>query len=154
MEDNIKFQDAESYSGQSKDITFKQIVLQHLKEIGGYASKEMRGGYYEEQGSRSGFIAHTYIPDTREVYSHAVKYLADILYPHFDKEMLEVDKKLNDEFRKEWDRIWDIDSNKMSDDQKVQRARYYKLDNREKLFRCLCSFLHRIKYLDLGMMEE
>lgn len=152
MEENIKFQDAESYSSQSKDITFKQIVLQHVNSISGYASKEMRGAYYENKASKGGFITQVYVPDTREVYSNAVNYLADVLAPHFDKEMEEAEKKLDDEWRKEWNDIANDDKN--SENSKVQHVNDSRQLNKRKLFRGLMRFLYRRNYLDMGMLEE
>ena len=152
MEENIKFQDAESYSSQSKDITFKQIVLQHVNSISGYASKEMRGAYYENKASKGGFITQVYVPDTREVYSNAVNYLADVLAPHFDKEMEEAEKRLEDEGKNEYNDIKDSDKN--SDDLKVQKISNLRQLNKRKLFRELMRFLYRKNYLDMGMLEE
>lgn len=76
------FEDAESYSFNNlKDkITFRDIILQHLRRISQFASVEFRGGYWEIKEtpiSTGGFSAtitnKIYIPDTREVYSNAVE---------------------------------------------------------------------------------
>jgi hypothetical protein len=153
MDDNVKFMDAESYSGgQNKDITFKQIVLQHVNAISGYASKEMRGSYYEDKVAKGGFVQHVYVPDTRDVYSNSVNYLADILFPHFDKEMREAERFTIAEFDRELKKIRELKD--VSDDTKTQEYSQMNFRNKRKLFRHLCSFLHRIKYLDLGMLEE
>jgi hypothetical protein len=141
-------------------LRFKDIVLQHLKKIGTLASVELRGGYWEEKPVVSGggiITTKTYVPDSREIYSNAVEYFADILYPHFDKEMKEVEEeaealieesyKHNTTADSKGDRIFSSMDNKA-----IFRERRV-LINR-KLFRELCSFLYRRKYLELGTVED
>ena len=173
MADELQFQDADSYStNYNKNLTFKDIVLQHIKKIGSYASVEFRGGYWEIRetpivsGNVGGVVkSKVYVPDTREVYSNSVEYLADILYPHFDKEMIDKEIKLREELSKiyqdktvliegtrtEQD---DLDSRKFS---KIEDKILYRdqrvLINR-RLFRDLCSFLYRIKYLEIGNLTD
>jgi hypothetical protein len=174
MDKENQFQDAENFTADfSKDqLTFKIIVLQHLKKIGEYASVELRGGFWEVRPNPNPQInseTKIYIPDTREVYSNAVEYFFDILFPHFDKEMKkageEAERSLKEVFEKttvfvekdredttaeegeEQDRIFD----------KVENRVFYRTERvkvNRKLFRDLCSFLYRRKYLELGKIED
>lgn len=143
---NTNFEDAESFSYTDKDkLSFKDIVLQHLKKIGTFASVELRGGYWQDKQIPFGqgiITQKVYVPDTREVYSNAIEYFADILYPHFDKQMKEAEEKLKKEFEEAY-------NSKPIRDERVLKV----LINR-KLFRELCSFLYRKKYLELGTAED
>ncbi|KKK85206.1 hypothetical protein LCGC14_2775650, partial [marine sediment metagenome] len=105
-----RFVDAEQYQGQShiENLSFKEILLRHLKRITELASKEMRGGFWETKSQilASSMVAENryYVADTREEYSNAVDCLADLLLPYFDKKMVveekENDKKLESEYKK------------------------------------------------------
>lgn len=65
-EEDIIFEDAEAYTHKSEGITFKDLILQHLKRITIYCTDEN---------------------PTR--YISAIRCLSDLLYPHFDNEMKE-----------------------------------------------------------------
>lgn len=160
--EEIKFIDAEDITASyDKSITFKDIVLRHLQKISTFASVEFRGGYWEERPFVSGGMSgsyKTYVPDTREVYSNAVEYLADILYPHFDEQMINEEKeltKIKEQAFDKYSRKVDSDSNKQFDSTTLRR--FYReacLSANKKLFRSLCSFLYRKRYLELGVLED
>lgn len=157
MEDDTKFQDAEEYgmAFNKEQLTFKDIVLQHLKKIGAFASVELRGGYFQDRIKNMGgasLTERTYIPDSREVYSNAVNYLSDILFPHFDEEMRKQEEEHNKKLKEVLKKIWDDEENER--EAKRQKYREKKAENRRKLFRDLCSFLYRKKYLELGKIED
>ena len=175
MTDNNQFQDVDNYEVDfNKTLTFKDIVLQHLKKIGLYASVEFRGGYWEIRsvpimtGNMSGTsTSKIYVPDTREVYSNAVEYLADILYPHFDNEMKEKEDKIKKEIEQSF--ISNTIVEKEVDDNDSQTEdhirKFANIDQRityrdqrvilnRKLFRELSSFLYRNKYLEAGILSD
>ena len=171
------FQDAENYSGSyGKDaISFKDIILNHLRRISVFASCEFRGGFWEVRlipvnfGSGTTLKNRNYIPDTREVYSNSVEVFADMLYPYFDKQMNAaeseavaalkkcfVDKTILVEPTQEGD-VEDepqksVRTFKNRDDKLSYRDLRVKINR--KLFRALCSFLHRKKYLEIGNVED
>jgi hypothetical protein len=168
-EENVKFIDAESYQGKGEEkLTFRMIVLEHLKKIGTYASVEFRGGYWEDRsfvvaGGGAVNTFRTYVPDTRETYSNSVEYLYDLLYPHFDDEMKKagdkakkkideaykdntiiVEKEREDKTReeeKEYDRVFRNLKNRQS-------FRFFRREINRELFRDLSCFLHRQKYME------
>ena len=174
MADDTQFQDVDSYAGGfDKDkITFKLIVLMHLKQIGHYASCEFRGGYWEEKphpNIHCNATIRTYVPDTREVYSNSVEYLADILYPYFDEEMSKAFKKAEEDTDKAYNDntiVKQPDREDESEEETEEYERKFKdLNDRisyrservkinRKLFRALCCFLFRKKYLELGTIED
>ena len=154
MVEEVEFIDAESYSGSNEKVTFREIVLAHLKKIGGLACKEWRGGYTQKRlkmaGTMGSFVEEVYIPDSREEYSNAVDFLADIEFPYYDKEMKEalesLDKELNNA-------LSEFGSNKLSESQ-IGEYRDLKVENRRRLFRFLNSFLFRINYHEGASAEE
>ena len=171
----IQFEDAESYGGSGfdeKKLTFKDIVLLHVKKIGEYAAVEFRGGYWEERPipimNYNGTI-RTYIPDSREVYSNSIEYLHDILFPYFDEEMKKASKKADEEDKKAFEDNTILKEADREDENPEQAKKYERkfgnVDNRisyrgervkinRRLFRSLCSFLYRKKYLELGVIED
>lgn len=160
MIEESKFQDAEDYnfSFNKEQLTFRDIVLQHLKRISIFASVEMRGGYLIEKSKSFGgglLTEQIYIPDTREVYSNAVDYLADILAPYFDKVMKEEEHNNIEELEKSRKLYYEGEEYKDRDnDIKKQNYRLAKMEIKRKLFRALCCFLFRKKYLELGKIED
>lgn len=168
-----QYEDGESYSfSYAKDkLTFKDIILQHLKQIGKYASVEWHGGFWENKVKFFGNASveeRYYVPDSREVYSNAVHYLGDTLYPHFDPEM----KKAFDEAEEKIKKSFMVNTKPINDEKteeevegserirKFPRAidrQNYRAEKREicrKLFRDLCCFLYRKKYLEIGSIED
>lgn len=141
MQENEQFEDAESYNSYfgKERLTFKDIILQHLKRISQLSSVEFRGGYFAKKlipmPSGVTLTSEEYVPDTREIYRNAVDVLADMLAPYFDKTMRESEEK----FQKE---------------EKSQKDKNELLKIKRKLFRELCCFLFRKKYLELGTLED
>lgn len=147
------FIDAEQYQGKGDEkITFKGIVLEHLKRIGTLAAQDFHGGY-TIHNKESGVI-ESYIPDTREAYSNAVDYLFDITSPHFDKQML----KDIEEFQ-----VWESKTERdlfikytLPDEKGLRKwvggEEAYKTDKvktiQRQLFRLINSFLYRVKYME------
>lgn len=170
MNNDVNFEDAESYSFNfdKNKLTFKDIVLLHLQKISHYASVEMRGGYWENRPSQNQMNVKVYIPDTRESYSNAIQYLADILYPYYDKKMKEAwdkaEKEVKDAFNSttvyvEPTRDYDEDDEsrgyrKFSNQADKVSFRDLRMSINKVLFRELCCFLYRKKYLELGVIED
>lgn len=174
MAEEIKYIDADSFNGSGKNdsLTFKDIVLQHLKRIGTFASVEMRGGFWEirpNPNPGSNEDVRVYIPDTREIYSNSIEYLHDILFPYFDKEMLHASKHAEEELKKAFNDntvIKQADREDQSPEDTISIDRSFKNINdritfRSKkvlicrnLFRDLNCFLHRIRYLESDTFEE
>jgi len=173
MTEENKFEDAEgfSFNYNKNSISFKDIILLHLKKIGEYASVEFRGGYWEKKTRIvSGQILEEriYVPDSREIYSNAVEYLYDMLYPYFDEEMSKAGEKAEKETKEAFnDNTVEVEPER--EDQNPNEARKYRIfDNvqdrksfrserritNRKLFRELCRFLFRKKYLEMGTIED
>jgi len=175
MEDEgreTKFIDAEGYIGGEKEkLTFREIVLSHLKKISTYASVEFRGGFWEDTVKIIGGMSVTnthYVPDTREIYSNSIEYFYDLLYPHFDKEMKEAGKKAEKEIKEIFNNHTVIKEPEREDENKEESKAYrtfkdgsnrisFRSERREInriLFRDLCCFLKRIDYLKGKTFEE
>jgi hypothetical protein len=142
-----------------------------LKKISQFASVEFRGGYWEERTVYSGSVSNTirtYIPDTREVYSNAVECLADMLFPYFDKEMLREEEKCKKAIEQAFNDNSVLVEPDREDETEAEEKVYsnfkhtsnkisYRSETRSinrRLFRALCSFLYRKKYLELGSIED
>jgi hypothetical protein len=158
--------------GKQDKISFRDIVLQHVRKIGTLASCEWRGGFWQQipnQNANSNAVQQIYIQDTRESYSNAVEYLADLLYPHFDNQLKQEEQKImellkvayksktylkecdrtdqNAEQAKAYFRTWQTDDTKQS--YRSYRAKICRL-----LFRNICSFLARQNYFEESFMED
>jgi len=154
---NVQFEDAEGFTYGGKDkVQFKDIVLEHLRKIGIFGSCEFTGGYWHTQerpvsiGSTTTVMTtKTYIPDTREQYSNAVEYMADILFPHFDEEMVKAEERLKIEIEEAYEKYKDETKSSNRNAFRGERVTICR-----KLFRELCSFLYRKKYLEMGSMSD
>lgn len=183
MTDQPQFEDADSinYSYFQKDkVSFRDIILQHLRKIAQLSCVEFRGGYWEERilpvaGGVSTTIK-TYVPDSREVFSNGVVCFADMLFPYFDEEMGKAEQEARNKIRiaheettilsKPWededDRNRPVQRTELEkkgyrifkgqDDRQLYRD--MRLEVNRELFRALCSFLYRKKYLDIGSIED
>lgn len=157
MTEESQFEDAEAYqyNFDRNKLTFKDIILMHLKKIGEFASVEFTGGYWEKRSKMIGGAVvenKYYVPDTREVYSNAVEYLADMLSPYFDTNISKAEGEANKAIQKAWK-----DSTSEEHFQSTKDKISYRAERRainRKLFRALCCFLYRKKYLELGSIED
>jgi len=164
--ENFEDGDSYSYNFNKDNLTFKDIVLQHLKKITIISSVEFQPGFWEDRPIMVGG-AHTsiriYHADTREVYSNAVQCFADMLFPYFDEEMKQEEEKyqklIEDAFEdftelvneegKHFERRTYLNGQKNKINYRILKRQIY-----QSLFRCLCSFLYRKKYLELGTIED
>ena len=171
MED-AQFQDGEGYAQNyvKNQISFRDIILGHLKNISGYASVEFRGGFWEVKPPTNPHLNveyRTYVPDTREVYSNAVECFADMLFPYFDRAMKQAEETASQEDKVVFDRnTLEVEREDKSpeegrgyerefaefEDRITYRSERVKINR--KLFRALCCFLYRKKYLELGTIQD
>jgi hypothetical protein len=142
------FDEGEKYSGsyQKDQLSFREIILQHLKKITEFSSVEWKGGYWEQRiipmGS-GGMTQKVYVPDTRDIYSNAVEVFGDLLFPHYDEEMKTEDKRIQN-------KIDAITKEEKSLEQFKQDKRKIMRD----LFRQISCFLKRRRYLELGEVGD
>ena len=156
-EDETQFIDADSYSGGGKqEVTFPAIVMRHIIRLGGLASQEFRGGYWEKHPRMIGGSTYSdehYIGDSREEYGNSIDFLHDILHEYFDSTMqkasLQDGKEL--EIAKEQATSTNEQGVKTIDKQTYKNK---KIQIKRKLFRALMGFLKREKYLQGKTFEE
>lgn len=165
--DITTFEDAESNNinfTQDKQ-TFRSIILSHLSNILRFASCEFRGGYWEERPLNiQGGVVKVYVEDSRETYSNSIDAFADALYPYFDKKMRDAETECIKELDEAY-KFYTVEVEiKIANETYVDRN-FQTLDKRvsyrnervkisRKLFRALCDFLHRKKYLEVGTLED
>jgi len=162
MEDNndIKFIDGESTTGYGDDrVTFKDIVIGHLRRITGLASVEWVGGYWVDRHQVIGNLTLTsreYISDSREVYANAVECLADLLAPYYDGDMMKAEQmavKAQADKEKEIEKSMS-QSKKKEAPEFIQQYREARVQIIRGLFRDLNKFLYRKKYLDMTNIDD
>jgi hypothetical protein len=155
---NTTFLDAEEGSGFIQGLSFREIVLNYVKVIGSLSKVEMRGGYwYEKAVSVSGVTTKIWMQDTRECYINAIKYLSDLLYPHFDNEMktffIKQEQIINDKKNLLLNKI----SHKEPEEDKnslVQSFRRINVELHRSIFREINCFLYRTNYLESKVVED
>lgn len=158
MTEDTQFIDAEQFQGSQQDkLTFRMLVMEHLRRILKLSSVEFVGGYWQSRMKVVGggtFSEEYYVPDTREEYSNAVDVLYDMLYPHFDKEMLEAGEKAEQDTKQAYkDALYDDNRDKEQKFNK-QQYRHDKREIKRKLFRDISCFLKRNKYMEGAVFEE
>jgi len=169
---DTQFEDAEqyNYSFDKNKLSFKDIILLHLKKIGEFSSTEFRGGFWETRTKIVGGLGiedRYYVPDSREVYSNSVEYLADMLSPYFDEDMRTAEEEANKKIEKVWNDNTVEEKLETEEDVEGQEKKRkfpktkdrlsYRSERREinrKLFRALCCFLFRKKYLEMGTIKD
>lgn len=132
--------------GKTEMFSFKSILMRHLERITRLASVEFKGGFTQQKTipiNGTLLQQEVYIGDTRDSYINAIENLADLLYPHFDTRMKEAETQIIKEID---------DANKTLTDDEVFKNEKRRITR--KLFRELCSFLYREKYLELGSYED
>lgn len=134
-------------------LSFKEIIILHIRKIGNLASVELMGGYWEERIIKgTNETIKLYVPDTREMYSHAIWFLHDTLYPHFDEEMLNASENYVGLMKELEDRyIIDTQFENVTDRAKFRerKVKYSRI-----LFKEICCFLFRKRYLDVGEITD
>lgn len=172
-EEETKFIDAESYigGGDKERLTFREIVLLQVKQIGQNANCEFRGGYWQENTKQVGGMAFTnkiWISDSREIYSNSIEYLFDLLADHFDKGMIKAGEKAEKDIQGVYEDHTVINEPEREDEDEEESKSYRtfkdksnKLSFRSErrkinriLFRELCRFLKRKNYFKGRSFEE
>jgi len=161
---DASFVDPETYNSGQDKTSFREVILIHLRKINGLSCVEWHGGFWMENTLLGkGGIAITnkvYIPDSREIYSNAVENFSDMLFAHFDEDMLAEEKDLQDQMSaalKDFSSKVIIGKNtyyKIITDQKSVSFRDQRRVLCRHLFRSLCSFLKRKSYLSMGSIED
>ncbi len=82
----------EFISSKDKKLSFKDIVLGHLKKILEMSTTEFRGGY-NTTVMHGNWTEKVYVPSSKKNYIQAVEHLSYVLLPHFDNDM---EKDFND----------------------------------------------------------
>lgn len=131
-------------------MEFREIILQQLKRILELCSNEFRGGYWTQK--QEGYqVVRQYIPDSRKCYIQSVENFSIILFPHFDKTMVEAYKKYNESIEKDKKELKKKYTEK--DELKFNLVEN-KLVLAHTLFKDLNSLLHRKKYLKSAVYGE
>ena len=126
----------------SKDkISFREIVLSHIKKILELSCIEFRGGY-NQISYTNGIKTLTYIPNSRKCYIQAVQNLGYILTPYYDDEIKNSQKEIEDEVDKE---ISEIETD--DEDKKIKVIISIQLEKAKKMFVELNLLLKRQDYL-------
>jgi len=139
------------YSSNKNKISFREIVLSHVRKILEISSQEFRGGFTEEkiEGTQ---IVHTYIPDSRKQYIQSIESLSDTLIPYFDEGIQTDFKALNIELGKLKKKYNDLQDK--GEDNLEERYSIDKLQIMRKLFRSLNLLLKRLDYLKGAKYDE
>ena len=163
------FIDADAYTSNDKNqiLNFRIIVLTTLQKIQGYSACEWIGGYWKtvtKIANNAMTQDKVYEPDTREIYSNSIEYLHDLLHARFDAEMMKASEKAMKALEKAYNDTTIV--KELDNEQPDKELRIFETDNnkitfRSKrreisriLFRDLCDFLFRKKYLELGSVVD
>lgn len=152
-----QFVDADNYSPASNEkVSFRSIIMRHLQRIIELGSKEMRGGFWETRPSPvSNIPLRTYVPDSRAAYINAIKNLSHMLFAHFDEQMAKDEREILESVAKKRKALNEAaEENKYKSEAKDAYYPKLVLEDYEKLYRSLCTFLKRKKYLELGQVED
>ena len=85
-EEDIEFKDENEFG--EKKVTFKELVLRHIRKISDICCKEFTEGYWEKkpvQTSGGIMFMEVYHEDMRQAYCNAIDFLIDLIYPKSDK---------------------------------------------------------------------
>lgn len=111
MEDNISFQNMDSWRGGSGGkfgLTFKQICLMHINRCVQNGSVEWHGGFWQDRQANN-CVEHYYVPDTRDVYNNSVRMLRALLLGYYDDKIKEVDNELQEEYKQKHKEYMEVD---------------------------------------------
>ena len=151
-EDSIQFQNIESWRGSSGKfgLTFKQIVLEHIRRVTINGSVEWHGGYWDEKGFNP--TIRTYVHNSRDVFNNSVKMLRALLLGYFDKQTKDADAEIEKEFDRKYKEYVEI-ANKGKD---VKHEWYnYKVEWHIRLFEHLIKLSKTLKFFaEVDSSEE
>lgn len=150
MEDSIQFSNMDSWkgSGNKFGLTYKDIVIEHIRRCVINASCEWHGGYWQER-MISNHAERYYVQNSRDVYCNSVRILRSLLSGYFDKKMEGADKRLSLEFDKVYQEY------KKKND-KESKLKYFeeKIDVYMELFEELVKLAKRLNYFQEETSEE
>ncbi len=148
-DDNIQFQNVDSWKGGSGKfgLTFKQIVLEHIRRVTINGSVEWHGGYWNETGYNP--TIRTYVHNSRDVYNNSVRMLRALLLGYFDSKIELIDKQLQKELKEAYEKY------KKAED-KSAKLEYYetKVDIHIRLFEQLIMLSKRLNFFEEETTEE
>ena len=161
--DDIFVSGEDEVSGTYDKVTFKILILNHVRDILKLASKEWTGGYYQKRNKISGNIIieeEVYIQDTREAFGNAVSALSNSLLAYFDEAVSCKPKETEEEVYKGIAAAFEKHT-KLDDGVYVFKDEKHKnayanevVVLKQKLFRELLLLLKDLNYLDAGGRKE
>jgi len=144
-----EFVDGEAYSGgfNKQEVSARSVIMETWRSIRALSAVEFTNtGYWTKIPALNGSVLlDKYIPSTADVYSNAVDYFSDLLFPHYDKEMLKAENEVNAEIVK-------LDEKAKTD--KTLNFKVERVKLKRRLFRHLSSFLNRKNYFEQGAVTE
>lgn len=151
-EDSLSFSNMDSWHGGSSGksaLTFKGIIIEHIRRCVINGSTEFRGGYNKEVGNNP--VTVVYVPDTRDTYNNSVKMLRCLLLGYFDKQIKEEDEKLRLEFEETF-KSYEEQDNKGKE---VKNEWYkFKVEWHIRLFEQLILLSKRLNFFEEETSEE
>lgn len=87
-DDSVEIEETTEY--QKKEVTIKDIILNHIRAISKICTEEMTAGFWQEKPVKTGsgiFLAKQYKPDRRLSYSVAVDFLSDTVIAMIDEKL-------------------------------------------------------------------
>jgi len=149
VKEDIQFVETEGYS-KKEPVSFKVIILQHIQRIAGLASKEWRGGYWEDK-VMGNLVIHIYVEDSRQAYINSIDCLYDLLFSTFDEDMNKQDKIIEGKISKIEDK-YDKGREEIMKADEIQKMKQEYLNKKiiikRTLFRSLCCLLHRTNFFE------
>jgi len=156
MPDDIQFQNMDSWRGGSSGkfkLTFKDIIIQHINRCVQNGSVEWHGGYHNETGHNP--VTRTYVPNSRSVYSNSVKMLRALMLGYFDEKMKKADKELQEEYKKEYERIEKLQKEQQEKEKDLYETwNNFKVDWHVRLFEQLIMLGKRLNFFEEEATEE
>lgn len=146
-EKEYKYEDAEDYNPQSKDkITFKSIVLEHVKRIVWQRSERQFENSAESTLVLAALLHSRYDDEMKKAEAELYKTEQYFMQktnstPHYTNE--------------EGHEIYiNTNSNLTKQVQKSNEISALKIESCKKLFSALCDFLYRKGWLEFGSIED
>jgi|TARA_R100000501_G_C2626860_1_gene120650 hypothetical protein len=158
----------EGFVTNQEKLSFKEIVLQHLKKILELSTNEFRGGFYNTIYDSRGGYTKQYIGDSRKVYVQSVESLSMILIPYFDKKMNDFFEKYEKDLKGMEKKVKELVNKRIEEEKKIgvdtikkdfQGVVNYNVSLKHlglahKLFKELNFLLKRVNYLKSAIYTE
>jgi hypothetical protein len=146
----VQFRDAESSGASySDELSFKTLVLEHVRRIVELGSKELTDGFYTQEAVGITTHQQVYNSATNEAFFRAVNILESLLYARLDVE----EKKISREFAFEETKVYNEAKERYSERwKKVFFSNV--IDVSDQKFRWLCEVLDRRGFLEMGTLSD